>query len=129
MEVRRIVSNQNVKDDIGKVASQRGPLIYCAEWADNDGKASNFIIPATATFTSEFKPNMLNGVTILKTEAPAVTVDANGENITTEQKSFTAIPYYAWANRGKGEMVIWFPTKVKDVDLITSENATDIRLK
>jgi DUF1680 family protein len=129
MEVRRVVANENVKDDIGKVALQRGPLIYCAEWRDNDGKASNFIMPAAATFTSEFKPDLLNGVTVIKTEVPAVMVDANGENITTEKKFFTAIPYYAWANRGKGEMVIWFPTKVKDVDLVANENAGGVKVK
>jgi len=67
MEVKRVVAKENVKDDIGKVALQRGPLIYCAEWVDNGGKASNFILPPTATFTSEFKPTLLNGVMELKT--------------------------------------------------------------
>ena len=126
MEVRRVVANEKVKDDIGKVALQMGPLMYCAEWADNDGRTSNFILPGNAVFTPEFKPGLLNGVTVLHSELPAVHIDNGGENISTVKKSFTAIPYYAWANRGKGEMMLWFPEKVKDVDLLSNENATPI---
>ena len=117
MEVRRVTANENLKEDMGKIALQRGPLMYCAEWPDNNGKTSNIIIPANATFTTEFKPNLLNGVTVLKTEVPAVIINSS-ENISTVKQSFTAIPYYSWANRGKGEMMVWFPTAIKDVDLL-----------
>ena len=117
MEVRRVVANEKIKDDIGKVALQRGPLMYCAEWPDNNGKTSNIILPANATFTSEFKPDLLNGVTVLKTEVPAFVVN-NNESISTVKQAFTAIPYYSWANRGKGEMMVWFPEQVKDIDLL-----------
>ena len=91
--------------------------MYCAEWPDNNGKTSNIIIPANATFTSEFKPDLLNGITILKTEVPAFVINSN-ESISTVKQSFTAIPYYSWANRGKGEMMVWFPEQVKDIDLL-----------
>jgi len=121
MEVRRVVANENVKDDIGKVALQRGPIIYCAEWPDNNGKAANIIIPGNATFTTEYKPDLLNGVVVVKSNVPEVVVSNDGSSVSTENRSFTAIPYYAWAHRGKGEMMIWFPTKVKDVDLIAKE--------
>jgi len=117
MEVRRVVANENVKDDIGKIALQRGPLMYCAEWPDNNGKTSNIIIPASASFKSEFKPELLNGVMVLKSAVPAIIVNSN-ESVSTVQQPFTAIPYYSWANRGKGEMMLWFPVAVKDVDLI-----------
>ena len=117
MEVRRVTASQNLKDDIGKVALQRGPLMYCAEWPDNNGKTSNIILPADAVFTTAFVPGLLNGVTILKTEVPAVVI-SNNENITTIKQPFTAIPYYSWANRGKGEMMLWFPQQVKNVELI-----------
>jgi len=129
MEVRKIVANEKVKDDIGKVALQRGPLMYCAEWPDNNGKVSNFIMPSSTVFTSEFKPELLNGVLTLKANVPTVTIDANGENINTTKKPFVAIPYYAWAHRGKGEMMLWFPTRVKDVDLIANENLAEIKTK
>ena len=56
MEVRRVVANENVKDDIGKVALQRGPLMYCAEWPDNNGKTSNFIIPAGTVLPLNLMP-------------------------------------------------------------------------
>jgi uncharacterized protein len=121
MEVRRVVANQKVKDDISKVALQRGPLIYCAEWVDNNGKAGNMIIPNNATFTTEFKRDLLNGVEVIKSNVPAVVVSNDGNSVSTVNQSFTAIPYYAWAHRGKGEMIIWFPTKIQDVDLIAKE--------
>jgi DUF1680 family protein len=121
MEVRRVVANQKVKDDISKVALQRGPLIYCAEWVDNNGKAGNMIIPNNATFTTEFKADVLNGVEIIKSNVPAVVVSNDGSSVSTVNQSFIAIPYYAWAHRGKGEMMIWFPTKIQDVDLIAKE--------
>lgn len=126
MEVRRVIANEKVKDDVGKTALQVGPLMYCAEWIDNRGRASNFILPADAVFSKEYKAGLLNGVTVLQAELPAVSIDNKGENITTVKKPFTAIPYYAWANRGKGEMMLWFPVAVKDVDLLSNENITPI---
>jgi len=118
MEVRTVKANENVKDDIGKIALQRGPIIYCAEWADNNGRTSNFIIPQGTVFSNEYKADLLNGVMVLKAEVPAVHVKEN--SISTKTQSFTAIPYYSWANRGKGEMNVWFPSQVKDVELLTN---------
>lgn len=117
MEVRRVLASDSVKNDIGKVALQRGPIMYCAEWADNNGKTSNIIIPANTTFTSEFKPDVLNGIMTLKAEVPVVTF--TNESIATQKQQFTAIPYYSWANRGKGEMTVWFPAQIKDIDILT----------
>ena len=116
MEVRKVVANDSVKDDINKVALQRGPIMYCAEWIDNNGKTSNIIIPNETVFSSEFKPDVLHGIEELKALVPVVII--NNENISTERKTLTAIPYYSWANRGKGEMMMWFPTKIINVDLI-----------
>ncbi len=121
MEIRKVTANKNVKDDLGKVALQRGPLMYCAESMDNNGKASNFILPENTVFTSDLNQDKLNGVEEIKAQVPAVEINNNGEEIKTVQQSFTAIPYYAWANRGKGEMMIWFPEKVQDVDLIAGK--------
>lgn len=119
MEVRRVIANVKLKDDLGKVALQRGPLIYCAEWTDNNGKVSNLIVPQAASFTTEYKPSLLNGITVLKSQVPALEV-IEEERVSTINQPFVAIPYYAWAHRGKGEMMIWFPTKVKYVDIIPS---------
>ncbi|MEO5998196.1 MAG: beta-L-arabinofuranosidase domain-containing protein [Chitinophagaceae bacterium] len=121
MEVRTVMANKNVKADIGKVALQRGPLIYCAEWVDNNGKTSNLLLPANTVFTSEFKADLLNGVMVLKAEVPAVNIAENGNSINTSKKVLTAIPYYSWAHRGNGEMTVWFPTRVKDIEIFAAE--------
>jgi len=118
MEVRRVTANEKVKDDQGKVALQRGPLIYCAEWADNNGKAANIIVPSDAVFTAQYQPDLLNGVEVLHSEVPVIVVDEKTQTVSTARRTFTAIPYYAWANRGKGEMMVWFPEKVRDVEII-----------
>ncbi len=116
MEVRRITANNKLKEDQGKVALERGPLVYCAEWVDNSGRAANIIMPAGTSFTREFLPDLLNGVTVLHAEVPAVEVTK--EAVQTVRQSFTAIPYYSWANRGKGEMMIWFPESLKGIKLL-----------
>ncbi|HEU5052643.1 MAG TPA: beta-L-arabinofuranosidase domain-containing protein, partial [Hanamia sp.] len=121
MQVRRVVANSKVKNDIGKVALQRGPIMYCAEWIDNNGKASNIVIPANTQFHASFNPGLLNGVETIEAEVPAVVIKDDGESIVTQKQKFTAIPYYAWANRGKGEMMLWFPEKVKDIELVSNE--------
>jgi len=119
MEVQRVIATDKLAEDAGKVALQRGPLMYCAEWKDNDGKAANIILPKTTAFTTSYDAGLLNGVTILKGQVRTVNIDAGGQNITTQDKTLTAIPYYAWANRGKGEMMVWFPQQVKYVDLLS----------
>lgn len=129
MEVQKVVANNNVKDDVGKVALQRGPLVYCAEWPDNDGKAANIIVPQNTAFTSEYKPDLLNGVLVLKAAVPFVNIDEQNMNISTAQKTMTAIPYYAWAHRGKGEMVLWFPSRIKDIDIVSAESGEAVKGK
>jgi hypothetical protein len=121
MEVRTVVANPNVRADIGKVALQRGPIVYCAEWPDNNGKTSNILLPANTTYSAEYKADLLNGVEVLKAEVPAVKITDNGNNISTAKQSFIAIPYYAWAHRGKGEMTVWFPIRVKDIELFAKK--------
>jgi DUF1680 family protein len=120
MEVRRVIAHQKLKDDVGKIALQRGPIMYCAEWPDNNGKATNLVLPAGTIFSTEFKPAMLNGITIVKAEATAVVTDEKLNTVTTIKQPFVAIPYYAWANRGKGEMTVWFPEKIKDIEIVTN---------
>ncbi|GAB2864105.1 glycoside hydrolase family 127 protein [Hymenobacter ruber] len=123
MEVRRVLANAQVKDDLGKVALQRGPVIYCAEWKDNNGKTSNLIVPAGAAFSTAFQPALLNGVMTLTATVPAVEVEAT--SVRTVPQAFMAIPYYAWANRGKGEMTVWFPERVTAVDLLSQPTAQE----
>ncbi len=121
MEVKKVVANNNVKSDVGRVALQRGPIMYCAEWVDNNGKAANIVMPVNTQLQASFNPDLLNGIEVLKANVPAVVIEDNGEAIKTQNQNFMAIPYYAWANRGKGEMMMWFPEKVDDVDLIAGK--------
>ncbi|HSV11397.1 MAG TPA: glycoside hydrolase family 127 protein [Hanamia sp.] len=121
MEVKKVVANSNVKSDVGKVALQRGPIMYCAEWVDNNGKTANLVMPFDTELQASFNPDLLNGIEVLKSKVPAVVIADNGETIETKSQNFMAIPYYAWANRGKGEMMMWFPEKIKDVDLIAGK--------
>ena len=84
---------------------------------------STYICSYGTTFISAFKPDVLNGITELTATVPVVKVDDGTNSISTVQQTLTAIPYYAWANRGKGEMTVWFPQRVLDVDLVTREAA------
>ena len=122
MNARLIQASDNLKEDAGKLAVERGPLLYCAEGIDNDGKASNILLPSSSTFISDYKNDMLNGISVLKTTAPVILINKEETGIATVNKTITFIPYYAWANRGEGEMSIWFPSKIKDVDIVTTDN-------
>ena len=109
MPVRRIVAHEKVTDDAGRVALQRGPIVYAAEWPDNPGgRVRNLVLPDASRLTSEFRPTLLNGVVVLKGRARALAADAKGGVKATEQE-LVAIPYATWANRGPGEMIVWLP--------------------
>jgi DUF1680 family protein len=123
MEVRRVVANAKVKDDLGKVALQRGPVIFCAEWTDNNGKTSNLVLPAATAIITTYQAGLLNGVMTLTATVPAVQVEPT--SIRTVPQTLTAIPYYAWANRGKGEMTVWFPERITDVELLSQPPAAE----
>ena len=89
MPVRRVVSHERVAGNLGRVAVERGPLVYCAEGADNGGTALELTLPDAAVLTAAHDAGLLGGVT---------TIRAGG---------ITLIPYYAWSHRGAGEMNVW----------------------
>jgi hypothetical protein len=107
MPVRRAVAQAMVKDDTGKVALERGPLVYCAEWLDNGGEVLNLVLADDAQLKPEFQADMLKGIVVLKGKALAVTKNADGSIADKKEQDFLAIPYYAWAHRGPGEMAVW----------------------
>jgi DUF1680 family protein len=107
MPVRRVIANESVEDDRDRVAVQRGPIVYCAEWPDNSqGKVLDLALHDDTPLSSEFKPDLLNGITIVKGTGSYVSEGSAG-NKTEKQAQFTLIPYFAWANRGKGQMTVW----------------------
>jgi DUF1680 family protein len=102
MAVRRVVADDRVADDRGKVALERGPLVYCAEGADHAGGVLDLVLPDAAALTTKARPDLFGGITAI--EGPATTRDG-------KPKTLTAIPYYAWSHRGAGEMAVWLPRK------------------
>jgi hypothetical protein len=109
MPVRRIVANQDVEADHGRVAIQRGPIVFAAEGVDNaDQKVRDLMLPRAQGLKAEFKPELLNGVEVVKGRAVALAYDEAGK-VMKKDVGFTAIPYYAWANRGKDQMMVWLP--------------------
>jgi DUF1680 family protein len=115
MDVKRLTSRSEVKQNEGRVALQRGPLVYCVEGADNGGQAWNFILPDKATFTTQFNKDLLEGITTIQFSAPTLQINPDGQSISTETKNITAIPYYAWCNRGQNQMQVWLPRSIKDI--------------
>jgi DUF1680 family protein len=112
MPIRRVLANDLVSADRGRVAIERGPIVYAAEWVDNpNGKVRNLMLPDSAKLTAEYKSDLLKGVEVVKGKAVSLAFDAQGGVSKTEQ-NFTAIPYYAWANRGPGQMMVWIPNTV-----------------
>ncbi len=110
MPIRRVAANERVDADRGRLALQRGPIVYCAEWPDNPkGHVRNLMLAASEPLAFEFKTGLLGGVTVIKGKAISLVYDEQNKVVKSEQE-FTAIPYYAWANRGPGEMVVWIPT-------------------
>jgi DUF1680 family protein len=108
MPMRRIVAHNSVKADLGKVALQRGPIVFCAEWPDNkDGHVLNLFLPDSVDLTSEFQNDLLNGVRIIKGKALAYKMGETDATLEKTEQDLMAIPYYAWAHRGKGEMTVW----------------------
>ncbi|AMR26144.1 six-hairpin glycosidase [Hymenobacter psoromatis] len=126
LAVRRVRANPLVKDDLGKVALQRGPVMYCAEWADNNGKTSNIVVPAGTQFAASYQPQLLHGITTLTATVPVVVLDGSGTSVSTTPRTLVAIPYYAWANRGQGEMTVWFPEKLTNLDLLSQPATAEV---
>jgi len=121
MQPRTVVANNHVKDDKGLVAVERGPLVYCAEWADNTGVSiQNTFLRNSPTF------KLINDYSIVNTEADgkpfkvdAIMTDAqvlernaNGD-LQLKDVNLTLIPYYAWNHRGAGQMNVWLQNKLK----------------
>ena len=107
MPVRRVVATQEVEADRERVAIQRGPIVYCAEWPDNPkGKVLELELPGDGALSAEFKPDILNGITVVKGKG-FYPEEGGAANASGRMAEFTAIPYYAWAHRGEGQMIVW----------------------
>ena len=107
MPVRRVLANEKVAADRGHVALQRGPIVYCAEGVDSPDKhVRNLVLDDSQKLKAEFEPALLNGVEVIRGMAQAYRYEPDGKLAHTSE-GFTAIPYYAWANRGADQMEVW----------------------
>ena len=108
MEPRTVRANNKVEADRGKIAVERGPIVYCAEWPDNDFSVLSVFMNRKPEFTGQKKADRLCGINQIKTGAQTLFYDETGR-LQTKDVPLTLIPYYAWAHRGSGEMAVWLP--------------------
>jgi len=114
MPVRRVVAHAKVADDAGRVALERGPIVFCAEGPDNkDGRVLNLMVPDQAALRSEFRKDLLGGVQVVLGKAVAVVRKEDGTPVAGEEQDFLAIPNYAWAHRQPSQMAVWLAREVK----------------
>jgi DUF1680 family protein len=112
MPVRRIYSDRRVSSSTGKVALQRGPIIYCLEEVDNSSGLNAVVLPRDAELNSDFEESLLGGVATISASAKKIVRDA-GESLysanpgTLTATTVKAVPYALWGNREQGEMLVW----------------------
>jgi DUF1680 family protein len=110
MEVRKVLANAKVKDDVGKFAFERGPIVYCLEGPDNkDQLVQNILIDKDAAATTSFLPAKLNEIEEIKVMGSSTRRKLNSDELEYVSQEVTAIPYYTWANRGPSDMTVWIP--------------------
>ena len=114
MSVREIKTNNKVENDKGKIALQRGPVVYCLEGRDNNNDyLFNYMIKDSSKFQTEYEKDLLDGIVTISFEGEKFI--SNKNTITNEDVKIKAIPYYAWNNRGKSNMLVWIPADEKYV--------------
>ncbi len=111
MQPRVVRANEKVAADRGRVVVERGPIVYCAEWPDNDFNVHNILLNQHPSFQVVNNPDLLYGICEITTDAQALSYDAAGRLVVKDVK-LTLIPYYAWAHRGEGDMEVWLPIEV-----------------
>jgi len=112
METRVVKAHPLVEADQGKVSFERGPIVYCAEWPDNDFSVLSAFIPQQPEFKVTEKPDMLYGLNMIETDAQLLAYNKQGK-IEVQDVELNLIPYYAWAHRGSGEMAVWFSNELR----------------
>ena len=111
MEPRVVRANEKVEADRGRVSLERGPIVYCAEWPDNDFNIHTILMNQRPSIQVVDKPETLYGIRELTTDVQALSYDATGR-LAVKDVKLTLIPYYAWAHRGEGDMEVWLPIEV-----------------
>ncbi len=109
---RRVYTHYKVREDAGKVAVARGPVVYCLEEADNETPLSGVSLPSSSELFCRFVPDKLGGIVEISADG-TVLVDDGDDSLYRDTPpkrkpvKLTFIPYYTWANRGAGEMTVY----------------------
>jgi DUF1680 family protein len=113
MPVTQVEAHPSLRDVAGQLALKRGPIVYCFEDIDNDVELNQTYLPADGNFTAEYDQHLLDGIVAIHVKAH-VHEHCNFESLyraqtrsETKEMRLTAIPYYAWANRGQARMQVW----------------------
>lgn len=117
MPALQVNARKELGQNSNRTAIQRGPLVYCVEGTDNDNAAWNIVLPENTRFTEEDHTVAGEKVVALTARVPVVVIGKDGMSVSTEEKKVKAIPYYAWANRGKTEMQVWLPSSIRDIKI------------
>jgi len=113
MPVERIEAHPNVRANSGRVALQRGPLVFCLEEADNGTNLNDLVLDRRTKLETTFHPRLLGGIPVITGKARRRTPDGwrgalyRPAGSRSRTVLFKAIPYFAWANRRPGEMIVW----------------------
>lgn len=113
LEIKKVKANPAVAEDAGKIAIERGPMLYCAEGPDNPGgEVLNLVLDEKQNFKL-VQSDLLGGIYIIEGSAKRAKKQLNGEIKLSDSEKLTLIPYHLWNNRGSGEMNVWLPTTLK----------------
>ena len=114
MPIEQIEAHPNITNNQGKVALRRGPMLYCLEEIDHDDHVHGMILPEDPGLEAETTPDLLGGITVIRGKALAPDRESWNDELyrpsghtALRVTDLTAIPYYAWNNRGKGNMTTW----------------------
>lgn len=110
-DVKKVKANDMVTADTGRVAIERGPILYCAEWPDNPYEKVLSLVLDESEPLSEKRSNVLGGTYIIKGKAKMAAAKLDGSVMISKSNALTLIPYHLWNNRGAGEMTVWLPTQ------------------
>jgi DUF1680 family protein len=107
MPTRRVNAHRELKENAERVALERGPLVFCVEGLDHEGHVHNLTLPENLNFGVELRPELLGGVRVVRSQAHALYVGADGRSIEGKVLELLAVPYFAWGHRDDGEMLVW----------------------
>ena len=115
MPIRQVASDPNVQENVGRLAIQRGPVVYCLEGCDHPTSVSQIAIPKGAKLEAKIEPDLLGGVVVIRGQGMRQGFELKDDGSITQASGavdITAAPYFAWDNREPGEMAVWVPTEL-----------------